>query len=165
MKGPHIRREWSFFFDCITKAFANKCSNFDAIPIRSQQIGYALINQTHFDYASAILGFIGDIMTEDRNTVYIASFCQLIYSFCCSDAPQLASELIEPFKLAKRAFTDLLSTDNKKTILRPLQIPTSVKQFLVNSDTATYSTIYPDVQPTQPPSAPPTTTQPTTSQP
>ena len=50
LKRSYIRREWSFFFDCITKAFANKCSNFDAIPIFSQQIGYALINQTNFDY-------------------------------------------------------------------------------------------------------------------
>ncbi|KAL8110256.1 hypothetical protein AgCh_026105 [Apium graveolens] len=35
LKRPHIRREWSFFFDYITKSFANKCSNFDAIPILS----------------------------------------------------------------------------------------------------------------------------------
>ena len=46
LKRSYIRREWSFFFDCITKTFANKCFNFDAIPIFSQQIGYALINQT-----------------------------------------------------------------------------------------------------------------------
>ncbi|XP_074332607.1 glycolipid transfer protein 2-like isoform X2 [Apium graveolens] len=39
LKRSFIRREWSFFFDCITKAFANKCTNFDAIPIFSQQIG------------------------------------------------------------------------------------------------------------------------------
>ncbi|KAL8147046.1 hypothetical protein AgCh_004677 [Apium graveolens] len=39
LKRAHIRREWSFFFDCITKAFGNKCSNFDAIPIMSQHIG------------------------------------------------------------------------------------------------------------------------------
>ncbi|KAL8093226.1 hypothetical protein AgCh_035207 [Apium graveolens] len=67
LKRAHIRKEWSFFFDCITKAFANKCSNFDAIPIMSQHIGYAIIHQTHFDFASDVLGFIGDRMTEDRN--------------------------------------------------------------------------------------------------
>ena len=63
LKRAHIRKEWSFFFDCITKAFANKCSNFDAIPIMSQHIGYAIIHQTHFDFAGAVLGFIGDRMT------------------------------------------------------------------------------------------------------
>ena len=123
LKRPYIRKEWSYFFDCITRAFANKCSNFDSIPILSQQIGYALLNQTHFDYATAILGFIGDRLKKDPNTIYFARFCQLIYSFCCSDKPQAFSDLIQPFKLHKRAFTDLLSTDNKKTLLRPLQIP------------------------------------------
>ena len=43
LKRSNIRREWRFFFDCITKTFANKCSNFNTIPILSQQIGYALI--------------------------------------------------------------------------------------------------------------------------
>ena len=129
LKRPYIRREWSYFFDCITRAFANKCSNFDIIPILSQQIGYALLNQTHFDYASAILGFFGDRMNEDPNTVYFSRFCQLMYSFCCPDKPQNYSKTIQPFKLAKKAFTYLLSTDNKKEILRPLKIPTLIKQF------------------------------------
>ncbi|KAL8116094.1 hypothetical protein AgCh_022547 [Apium graveolens] len=167
LKRPYIRREWSFFFDCITKAFTNKCSNFDAIPISSQQIGYALINQTDFDYASVVLGFIGDRMTEDRNTVYFARFCQLIYSFCCDDKPQSASELIPSFRLAKRAFNDLLSTDNKKNVLRPLFVPLSVKQALITYDPVKYTALYPDVQPSEPqPSSPTTSTQtPQTSQP
>ena len=147
LKRPYIRREWSFFFDCITKTFANKCSNFDAIPIMSQQIGYALLNQTHFDYASAVLGYIGDRMKEDANVVYFARFCQLIYSYCCPDKPQVFSDLMEPFKLHKRAFADLLSADNKKEVLRPLQIPQSVKQFLVNTIPDTYTTIFLDVAP------------------
>ncbi|KAL8108479.1 hypothetical protein AgCh_024798 [Apium graveolens] len=132
-----------------------------------QQIGYALINQTDFDYASVVLGFIGDRMTEDRNTVYFARFCQLIYSFCCDDKPQSASELIPSFRLAKRAFNDLLSTDNKKAVLRPLRVPLSVKQALIIYDPVKYTALYPDVQPSEPqPSAPTTSTQtPQTSQP
>ncbi|KAL8134518.1 hypothetical protein AgCh_009513 [Apium graveolens] len=167
LNRPYIRREWSFFFDCIIKAFANKCSNFDAIHIFSQQIGYALINQTDFDYASAILGFIGDRMTEDRNTVYFARFCQLIYSFCYDDKPQSASELITSFRLAKRAFNDLLSTDNKKVVLRPLRVPLSVKQALITYDPVKYTALYPDVQSLEPqPSTPTTSTQtPQTSHP
>ncbi|KAL8120338.1 hypothetical protein AgCh_017494 [Apium graveolens] len=27
-----LRKEWNFFFDCITRAFNNKCTNFDALP-------------------------------------------------------------------------------------------------------------------------------------
>ncbi|KAL8133306.1 hypothetical protein AgCh_008680 [Apium graveolens] len=85
LKRTHIRKEWSFFFDCITKAFTNKCSNFDVIPIMSQHIGYAIIHQTHFDFASAVLGFIGDRMTEDRNVVYFARF------FYAKKIPEAAS--------------------------------------------------------------------------
>ena len=167
LKRSYIRRECSFFFDYITKAFANKCSNFDAIPIFSQQIGYALINQTDFDYASVVLGFIGDRMTENRNTVYFSTFCQLIYSFCCDNKPQGYGELISSFRIAKRAFTDLLSTDNKKAVLRPLLIPLSVKQALITYNPGKYTALYPDVQPSEPhPSAPTTSTQPPqTSQP
>ncbi|KAL8107130.1 hypothetical protein AgCh_023792 [Apium graveolens] len=160
LKRSFIRREWSFFFDCITKAFANKCSNFDAIPIFSQQIGYALLNHTDFDYARAVLGFIGDRMTEDRNTVYFARFCQLIYSFCCNP-PQNFGDLIPSFRIAKRAFTDLFSSDTKKAVLRPLLIPLSVKQALITYDPVKYTTLYPDVQTSEPGSSAPTTsTQP-----
>ncbi|KAL8118489.1 hypothetical protein AgCh_016131 [Apium graveolens] len=148
LKRAKIRKEWSFFFDCITKAFANKCSNFDAIPIMSQHIGYALIHQTHFDFASVVLGFIGDRMTKDRNVVYFARFCQLIYKFCCADEPQPTTDLIPPFKLAKQAFNDLSNADIKKQVVRPLQIPQSVKQILVNADPQTYTSVFPDVQPT-----------------
>ena len=35
LKRPNLCKEWNFFYDCITKAFRNKCSNFDAIPIPS----------------------------------------------------------------------------------------------------------------------------------
>ena len=100
LKRANIRREWSFFFDCITKAFGNKCSNFDAIPILSQHIGYAIIHQTHFDFATGIIGFIGDRMTEDRDVVYFARFCQLIYTYC-TDEPHLVSTKTPPFKVAK----------------------------------------------------------------
>ncbi|KAL8105746.1 hypothetical protein AgCh_029515 [Apium graveolens] len=156
LKRANIRKEWSFFFDCITKAFANKCSNFDAISIMSQQIGYALIHHTHFDFASVVLGFIGDRMTED-NVVYFARLCQLIYSFSCADKPQPTTNLIPPFKLAKRAFNDLLNVDMKKQVVRPLQIPQLVKQILVNAYPQTYISVYPNVQPTntsQPPQHP-----------
>ena len=94
LKRPYIRKDWSYFFDCITRAFANKCSKFDAIPIPSQQIGYALLNQTHFDCATAILGFIGDGIKEDPDIVYFARFCQLIYNFCCPDKSQNFIETI-----------------------------------------------------------------------
>ena len=50
-----LRKEWNFYFDCITKLFTNKSSNFDALTQTAQQIGYCLLNNTDFDYASLIL--------------------------------------------------------------------------------------------------------------
>ena len=85
----------------------------------TQQIRYSLINSFHFDYAKAVLCFIGDRMSEDRNIVYFARFCQLIYSFCTGEDVGSVG-LIESFRLAKRAFADLLKTDNKKTRLKTL---------------------------------------------
>ena len=35
IKRPQLRKEWSFFFDCITRAFQKKSTNWDAIPIDS----------------------------------------------------------------------------------------------------------------------------------
>ncbi|KAK1359864.1 hypothetical protein POM88_044338 [Heracleum sosnowskyi] len=32
LKRPFLRKEWSFFFDCITRTFRKKCTNWDAIP-------------------------------------------------------------------------------------------------------------------------------------
>ena len=50
LKRPGLRREWSFFFDCITRAFQKKSTNWDAIPMDMLQIGYSLIYSTNFDY-------------------------------------------------------------------------------------------------------------------
>lgn len=84
-----LRREWSFFFDYITRAFCNKCTHFDAIAILSQQIRYALIHNLHFDFGTSILKFIGDRMTEYLNVVYFARFCQLIFTQCCKRCSHL----------------------------------------------------------------------------
>ncbi|KAL8134537.1 hypothetical protein AgCh_009526 [Apium graveolens] len=152
LKRANIRREWSFFFDCITKAFGNKCSNFDAIPILSQHIGYAIIHQTHFDFATGIIGFIGDRMTEDRDIVYFARFCQFIYTYC-TDEPHLVST--QPH-LLRSVYSDVQpppTTQNPST-----SVPTShstqptlrtyLKSYLFTSQTAQPSSSAPTVKPT-----------------
>ena len=97
LKCPLLMREWSFFYDCITRAFANKCSNFDAIPIPSQQIVYSLNHNRKFDYATAILQFIGDKIEEDTDVVYYARFCQLIFSYCFPNIPISENDKIPRF--------------------------------------------------------------------
>lgn len=58
--------------------------------------------------------FIGDRLSADRNMIYYARFCQLIFSYYCPNLPVLNAEKIKGFKLNKRAFKDPISRDGKK---------------------------------------------------
>ncbi|KAK1402363.1 hypothetical protein POM88_001968 [Heracleum sosnowskyi] len=130
LKRPFLRKEWSFFFDCITRAFGKKCTNWDAIPIDSLQIGYSLLYGTHFDFGRLVLINIGEKMTENRNVVYFARFCQLIFSLCVDGVEIAEEDVILSFKLHKRIFSDLTNKDIKKGNVGDLMLPASVQQFL-----------------------------------
>ncbi|KAK1404788.1 hypothetical protein POM88_004393 [Heracleum sosnowskyi] len=133
LKRPFLRKEWSFFFDCITRAFGKKCTNWDAIPTDSLQIGYSLLYGSNFDVARLVLTNIGEKMQENRNVVYFSRFCQLLFTFCCPDVEILEDDVILSFKLHKRIFSDLTNKDNKKGDVGVLMLPESVQQFLVQS--------------------------------
>ncbi|KAK1387892.1 hypothetical protein POM88_016070 [Heracleum sosnowskyi] len=132
LKRPFLRKEWSFFFDCITRAFGKKCTNWDAIPTDSLQIGYSLLYGSQFDVARLVLTNIGEKMLENRNVVYFSRFCQLIFNFCCPNVEIVEDDVILSFKLHKRIFSDLINKDNKKGEVGPLMLPASVQQFLAN---------------------------------
>ncbi|KAK1402415.1 hypothetical protein POM88_002020 [Heracleum sosnowskyi] len=132
LKRPFLRKEWSFFFDCITRAFGKKCTNWDAIPTDSLQIGYSLLYGSHFDVARLVLTNIGEKMLENRNVVYFSRFCQLIFNFCCPNVEIVEDDVILSFKLHKRIFSDLINKDNKKGEVGPLMLPASVQKFLDN---------------------------------
>ncbi|KAK1393703.1 hypothetical protein POM88_012759 [Heracleum sosnowskyi] len=131
LKRPFLRKEWSFFFDCITRAFGKKCTNWDAIPTDSLQIGYSLLYGGNFDVARLVLNNIGEKMTEHRGVVYFARFCQLIFSECVSEVEIAENDVIPCFKLHKRIFSDLTNKDNKKGDVGILLLLESVQQFLV----------------------------------
>ncbi|KAK1352109.1 hypothetical protein POM88_053613 [Heracleum sosnowskyi] len=133
LKRPLLRKEWSFFFDCITRAFGKKCTNWDAIPTDSLQIGYSLLYGGNFDVARLVLNNIGEKMTENRGVVYFARFCQLIFSECVSEVEIAENDVIPCFKLHKRIFSDLTNKDNKKGDVGVLMLPELVQQFLINS--------------------------------
>ncbi|KAK1399232.1 hypothetical protein POM88_009095 [Heracleum sosnowskyi] len=133
LKRPFLHKEWSFFFDCITRAFGKKCTNWDAIPTDSLQIGYSLLYGSNFDVARLVLTNIGEKMLENRNVVYFSRFCQLLFNFCCPDVEILEDDVILSFKLHKRIFSDLTNKDNKKGDIGGLMLPESVQQFLVDS--------------------------------
>ncbi|KAK1388065.1 hypothetical protein POM88_016243 [Heracleum sosnowskyi] len=133
LKRPFLRKEWSFFFDCITRAFGKKSTNWDAIPTDSLQIGYSLLYGGNFDVARLVLNNIGEKMTENRGVVYFARFCQLIFSECVSEVEIAENDVIPCFKLHKRIFSDLTNKDNKKGDVGVLLLPEFVRQFQVDS--------------------------------
>ncbi|KAK1360566.1 hypothetical protein POM88_045040 [Heracleum sosnowskyi] len=130
LKRPLLRKEWSFFFDCITRAFGKKCTNWDAIPIDNLQIGYSLLYDAHFDFSRLVLNNIGEKMTENRGVVYFTRFCQLIFSTCVIEVNIFEDDVIPSFKLHKRVFFDLTNKDVKKGNVGDLLLPASIQQFL-----------------------------------
>ena len=73
-----MRKEWNFFFDCIGKAFTNKCSNFDALTQLTQQIGYGLLNNAILDIPTHLLEFIRSRKAENPQVIYFPRFLHLI---------------------------------------------------------------------------------------
>ncbi|KAK1396131.1 hypothetical protein POM88_005994 [Heracleum sosnowskyi] len=122
------------------RAFGKKCTNWDAIPTDSLQIGYSLLYGSQFDVARLVLTNIGEKMLENRNVVYFSRFCQLIFNHCCPDVEILDEDVILSFKLHKRIFSDLINKDNKKGEVGPLMFPASVQQFLDNLQQQNVST-------------------------
>ena len=109
LKRPCLRREWSFFFDCITQTFSKKCSNWDAIPMDMLQIGYSLLYDSNFDFARYVLMNIGEKLNDNRRQVYFGRFCQLLFSECFPNVDIPQDDQIPCFKLHKRVFNDLIN--------------------------------------------------------
>ncbi|KAL1803030.1 hypothetical protein ACET3Z_031677 [Daucus carota] len=130
LKRPGLRKEWSFFFDCITRAFQKKSTNWDAIPMDMLQIGYSLIYSTNFDFGRLVIRNIGERMHENRKIIYFSRFCQLLFNATVGEMAFDAADEIKPFKLHKRVFKDLISKDEKRPVLRPLQIPAPLRARL-----------------------------------
>ncbi|KAK1352446.1 hypothetical protein POM88_053385 [Heracleum sosnowskyi] len=129
LKRPFLRKEWSFFFDCITRTFSKKCTNWDDIPTDSLQIGYSLLFDNHFDFARLVLNNLGEKMRENRGVVYFSRFCQILFSYCV-EGVEVSEEDVSCFKLHKRIFSDLVNKDVKKGVVGDLLLPLSVQQFL-----------------------------------
>ncbi|KAK1393466.1 hypothetical protein POM88_012522 [Heracleum sosnowskyi] len=152
LKRSFLRKEWSFFFDYITRPFGKKCTNWDAIPTDNLQIGYSLLFDNHFDFARLVLNNLGEKMTENRGVVYFSRFCQILFSACVEGVELVDGDVISCFKLHKRIFSDLINKDVKKGVVGELLLPASVQQFVndqLNPQTQTPSQSEPQPEPLQ----------------
>ena len=122
-----LRKEWNFYFDCITKCFTNKSSNFDALTQTAQQIGYCLFNNTDFDFASLILEYISMRINDKRQVIYFSRFLHLIFVHLIPDAVLQNETCIKVHKNGPRSFVDMTNKDVKNKFNTPIVYP---QQFL-----------------------------------
>ena len=122
-----LRKEWNFYFDCITKCFTNKSSNFDALTQTAQQIGYCLFNNTDFDYASLILEYISMRLNDKRHVIYFSRFLHLIFVHLIPDVVLQNETCIKVHKNGPRSFVDMTNKDVKNKFNTPIVYP---QQFL-----------------------------------
>ena len=122
-----LRKEWNFYFDCIAKCFTNKSSNFDALTQTAQQIGYCLLNNTDFDYASLILEYISMRLNDKRQVIYFSRFLYLIFVHLIPDVVIQNENCIKVHKNGPRSFVDMTNKDVKNQFNTPIVYP---QQFL-----------------------------------
>lgn len=134
-----LRREWNFFFDSIIKAFNNKSSNFDSLPVMSQQFGYSLLFTIIIMICRVIMCFIRDRLRTDPNTVYYVRFYQLIFNHCCPNSDIIYNQIISVIKITKRKFYDLISKDKEKNSLHALKLLISTRNLQITRLHETYA--------------------------
>ena len=122
-----LRKEWNFYFDCIAKCFTNKSSNFDALTQTAQQIGYCLLNNADFDYASLILEYISMRINDKRQVIYVSRFLYLIFVHLIPDVVIQNENCIKVYKNGPRSFVDIANKDVKNKFNTPIDYP---QQFL-----------------------------------
>nr|XP_017228983.1 PREDICTED: uncharacterized protein LOC108204178 [Daucus carota subsp. sativus] len=115
--------------------------------ITPETVRKALHLPEHSKYHSAVsTQTLKDMMQklEDENTVYFARFCQLIFSYCYPLVPIPDTDTELPFKITKRAFTDLMKKDSKKPQLPVFAIPVTVQDKLKQAMPEKYDSIFSD---------------------
>ena len=122
-----LRKEWNFYFDCITKCFTNKSSNFDALTQTAQQIGFCLFQNTNFDFASMILEYICMRINDKRKVIYFSRFLHLIFVHLCPESVFQGDTCIKVHKNGPRSFVDMTNKDVKNQFNTPIVYP---EQFL-----------------------------------
>lgn len=79
LKKPGLRKEWNLYFDYITRAFSNKYTNFDSLPIISRQIRYSLslitiMTLVEYCYALIVIDYLlieGQYIMVDLVSLYL----------------------------------------------------------------------------------------------
>ncbi|XP_017224905.1 uncharacterized protein LOC108201105 [Daucus carota subsp. sativus] len=84
----YLRKEWSYFFDTLTRVFTARCSGYNAITILVQIIGYSLMFGRTIDIGTLLLNEfstkLGDVGNRSK-VVYYARFLMIIANYFCEE--------------------------------------------------------------------------------
>ena len=124
-----MRKEWNFFFDCIGKAFTNKCSNFDALTQLTQQIGYGLLNNAILDIPTYLLEFIRSRNAENPQVIYFPRFLHLIFFHLCQNVTFENDERLPAHTNSARSWADM-NKDEKHGFVSTIEYPPAMMALL-----------------------------------
>ena len=141
LQRSRLKKQWNLYFDCITRCFLNKVSNFDAIPSGSLEIGYSLIYNTVFDYGNFILNLIGTRKEDKLKYICYVRFLQLIFNHMCPSADFPDDELVPISKISETGIKAIINGDKKNNLEGECFVPKEVWQFLSTNMTEKYNLV------------------------
>ncbi|KAK1368619.1 hypothetical protein POM88_034711 [Heracleum sosnowskyi] len=111
----YLRKEWSYFFDTLTKVFGPRCGGYNAITIFVLIIGYSLMYGRTIDLGSLLLNEfstkLGDVVTR-TNVVYYARFFMIFANHFCKELGIKDRDDTVSLCLQKKALFTHLVTNN-----------------------------------------------------
>jgi len=130
-----LRKEWSFFFDQITKNFTGKCSAFDQINGFVCQLAHSLIYNKSINVAEMLMYVLrAKVNTESKKKIYFHRFFQMVLEYVLGKdrVAELCRDGVSkiPVVQEKRIFSDLHRVDSKKDSIPPMVYPTGMKHIL-----------------------------------
>ena len=113
LSRPFLRKEWSFFFDQLSKGFTGKCSAFEQITSLICQIGYILLFNRVIDIGSLLLNHIGlKLNCANRSKVYYHRFIMMLVNhFIPNSNERFGTKNVNAtYSQHKRLFLDMKRT-------------------------------------------------------
>ena len=151
-----LRKEWNFFFDCLGKAFTNKCSNFDALTQVTQQIGYGLLHDALYDIPSKLLEFLKMRREENDHVIYFPRFLHLCFFNLCGNVAFENDTMLDAHKNSPRTWQDM-DKDVKNGFATPIEYPSIITELLQVSLPDIYGARVQDTNESNPPVSNPST--------
>ena len=142
LSRPFLRKEWSFFFDQLSKGFTGKCSAFESLTSLTCQIGYNLFNKV-VDIGSILLHHIClKLNSVNRSKVYYHIFIIMQLKSFISNYDEIfgIENIYAAYSQRNRLFLALKRThDTKAATFGPMVYPARVVVVLSTFNPSIYN--------------------------